>query len=141
MLYISYLYLVRRDVTNANKIARKIALSVEDFTDFKIHNKIYIQASLELGDLLTIKEMGSNSKELLGYEKGQLLGRNVSSLMPSCISKSHESYIYDILKGEEKGPNFFIWRKSIIISHRDSYYLPANLNGRFAFNSIGDHVF
>lgn len=74
-----------------------------------------------------IHEVNQSTERLLGYTAGELLGKNVSFLMPSPHREAHDSYLSNYLK---TGVSMIIGKGSRKLSaiHKDGREIPISLS-------------
>lgn len=82
MLYVDYLYMVRRDVEKATTMFRSISIFEEDRHWLNIDNKIYLCLGIEQTQVF-IENVGINLRKLLGFDRASVKNGSVSVFLPA----------------------------------------------------------
>lgn len=124
LLFIDYLYMVRRDVANTLKICREFEIYEESHYMLHVENKIYINISLE-NNLLVFQNVSYNIKKLLGYDRSLIKNAPISLLLPPQFVEAHQKLINNEINYNNEG--LYLMRKTVVARHNEGYYLLANI--------------
>ncbi len=73
----------------------------------------------------TITRVNPATKKMFGFTAEELLGANISKLMPTPVSENHDNYIRRYL--EERVPHIIGNSREVWAQHRDGHTLPIEL--------------
>lgn len=114
--YIEYLYMVERNVEKANKYSKDFWIFPELHNFLKLDEKLYICIGIDTENFMEIIGVGYNVKKLLGYDKNEIRGKNVSIFVPEFYRKIHETFISNKIFSNEKR-YLFNFHKETLIRH------------------------
>lgn len=82
ILYVDYLYMVRRDVEKATAMFWTISIFEEARHWLNIDNKIYLSLGIEQNQVF-IENVGINLRKLLGFDRTSVKNGSVSVFLPT----------------------------------------------------------
>lgn len=86
---------------------------------------------------MTIEKVGYNVKKLLGYERSDVMGANVSLLLPAFYRKIHEEAIQErVLKFNNH--DLYLFKKDVVARHCEEFYLPCSVELKLVYNCEGE---
>jgi hypothetical protein len=135
MLFIDYLFMVRRDVAETWRVSRNFEIYQESNHFLEMDNKIYLCVSAQ-EKILMFHNVGHNVKKLLGYNKPELRNAPISLMIPLFYIETHQKMVERQLlyKNEE----FYALKKTILVRHFYGYYLLAHLELKMTLNPEGE---
>jgi len=92
LLFIDYLYMVRRDVVNTLRICRTFEIYEESHHMLHVENKVYISISCEQ-NVLVFQNVSYNVKKLLGYDRNLMKNAPISTLLPTFFVEAHQKLV------------------------------------------------
>lgn len=85
------------------------------------------EAIIVIGQDGLVTDFNTSAVTLFGYSADEVVGHNVSMLMPSPYRESHDDYIANYLKKEKKGPTFINLPRELPGLRKDGDSFPLHL--------------
>lgn len=86
-----------------------------------------------------IRAFNPAAEKLFGWTSDEIIGKNVSLLMPKADAVAHDSYIQRFLATQQS--NIIGREREVVALHRDGSHFPANLAVGHGIISEGRHIF